>query len=310
LAGLFEVPAEDLSHGAIGGVRAETTKSFGMATDDVYFYVFPTATDADEGRQGYVAETQRLGLSPTSPAASFGYPTTQLTGVASAPFIGTAAISFVFVQVGNVLIVSESYALPEAQTQSEINAADLAAAGVAHLEGLLLHRAPVVSEGLAIVDLLATSGFPGAELPPGFASAEVSRISGDVQQHWASEGFSGALGGAVVNLPGDDRHGVIVYFVYPTVDEAQAAYATAQAVLPPYIGSCGGDQPGELYARVRGMYTNALCVVPVGNVLVVGVSSVYAIDHDQATEDQATGNATDLARAGVAHLERLIGGTG
>jgi murein DD-endopeptidase MepM/ murein hydrolase activator NlpD len=147
--GIFDVSGEDLPRGAMSGVRVVTDKAFGMATDDIHYYIFATADDAARGSEEVAALYQRTGLFSYGPAAGFGFSATQLGGSFSASFIGTGTISVVIVQVGNVVVTSMSYALPDAQAQADTNAADLATAGVQHL--VMLVGGPAAQEADAAV---------------------------------------------------------------------------------------------------------------------------------------------------------------
>lgn len=154
VGGIFAMPGEDIPDGALRGVRVETDKSFGMATDDIEFYIYATPAEAARGSEEIAAQLQRSGVFSYGPVADLGFPATQLGGsFSAAPFIGTGTLSIVVVQVGNVIVASESYALPDAQAQADSNAADLAAAGVQHLGTLV--GSPAAEEAEAAIQATA-----------------------------------------------------------------------------------------------------------------------------------------------------------
>jgi hypothetical protein len=151
--------------------------------------------------------------------------------------------------------------------------------------------------------------FPDSELPPGFISARVAPMPESTTQELSEYGIFGWVGAVEVEIPTSGGINRINYLVYPTVGEAELAYANAQDGLTRRNlrawGTCELDRPSAVHrGRIQrfgfsGDY--ALCLAPVGNVLVIGSSALPG-----EALDQTVTNAIDLAGSGIEHLAMLL----
>jgi probable HAF family extracellular repeat protein len=131
-----EASDAELAYGALSRVKVVTDQEdiFG---DEINFTIFASADEAQQGFEAYLAEAQRQGAVVSVPSVAFAYPASQFSVVMTPPVGGELAFGVVVVLVGNVLVEGDSATPPENPEQANVNAVDLAEAGVAHLGQLL-----------------------------------------------------------------------------------------------------------------------------------------------------------------------------
>jgi hypothetical protein len=159
-----------------------------------------------------------------------------------------------------------------------------------------------------LYDLLVSGSFDESELPPGFTRPRVTPTAPEDLD-------DGAIGGVDVAVAVPDFANVaiashqIAYRVYATPTDAEQAVQLARTRTKLLGGQdaelSGFDYPAVLlqtFGSARGgAAAGSICLVQVGEIVVAGISVL-----EQRAQSQADINASDLAQAGVAHLDRLI----